>query len=446
MMASPGWRPPSNSELPEPRTLRPVKTDAASRRADERTPDRRPHVIIVGGGMAGLHAARALRTAALRLTVIEPTGHHQFLTRLAAVAAGIQSAGDAAAPLAAMLPGVGIEASPAICIDEGSARVRVVLQDARELHADAVIVTAGAGTQSGTIDGLEHAATLRSAADAITIRQNLGLTGRTPIEHLIVIGGGATGCQLGSAAAVAHPDLEITLIEATGGVLGGFRPALARYAAKVMRRRGVELRCETSVDAITRNGLRLERRGREPNERLDGFVVWAGGVRAAGDAFGLGETRDGRLLIDETGQVVGTSRVFAAGDIAAHTDRRGDLRPMSAQIAAQAGRGVAENVDRLLTGRSSKPLSLNDLGWVVDLGGGQGVAEVLGIPLADDLTARLVPLLHAAIDYRNLWQLGGVDFMGRFGPGNANTPTTDELSADLAAFGLDVDDAGFKPS
>lgn len=396
--------------------------------------------------MAGLHAARALYTAAIRLTMIEPTGHHQFLTRLAAVAAGTQPAGDAAVALEAVLPGVAIEWSPAQRIEENPSGVCVILQDRRRLDADAVIVTAGAATQRTAIDGLEHVATLRSAADAIAIRQNLGSSGRTPIERLIVIGGGATGCQLASAAAVAHPELEITLIEATSDVLRGFRPALGRYAARVMRRRGVDLRCETAVEAITRNRLRLEQRGREPTKRLDGFVVWAGGVRADGDAFGLGETRDGRLLIDETGRVVGTNRVFAAGDIAAHTNPRGDLRPMSAQIATQAGRGVGENIDRLLMGRSTKPLSLYDLGWVVDLGGGQGVAEVLGIPLADNLTARLVPLLHTAIDYRNLWQLGGVDFMRRFGPGNANIPTMDELSADLAAFGLDVDDAGFRPS
>jgi NADH dehydrogenase len=423
-----------------------VKTDHAGQTSAVNTEDHRPHVIIIGGGMAGLHAARVLRTTSIRLTVIEPTGHHQFLTRLAAVAAGTQPAGDAAAPLAAMLPGVATEPSRAMHIEEGPEHARVVLQDARVLDADAVIVTAGAETQGAPIDGFERALTLRSATDAITIRRSLGPSARPQIERLIVIGGGATGCQLASAAAVAHPDLDITLVEAAVGVLGGFRPALGRHAANVMRRRGVDLRCGTAVEAITEKGATLAVAGQRSHESLDGLVIWAGGVRAAGDVFGFGETRDGRLLIDETGRAMGTTRVFAAGDIAAHTDRRGHLQPMSAQIAAQAGRGVGKNVDRFLTGHSLHPLSLNDLGWVVDLGGGRGVADVLGIPLADDLTARLVPLLHTAIDYRNLFQLGGIDFMRRFGPGNANTPTMDELTADLAEFGMEIGDAGFTPS
>ena len=112
---------------------------------------------------------------------------------------------------------------------------------------------------------------------------------------------------------------------------------------------------------------------------------------------------------------------------------------MSAQIAAQAGKGVGANVAAFLGGGGLSSLTLNDLGWVVDLGGGQGVAEVLGIPLADRFSDRLVPLLHTAIDYRNLWQLGGIPFMRAFGPGGSATPTSEELARDLGAFGVELD-------
>jgi NADH dehydrogenase FAD-containing subunit len=112
---------------------------------------------------------------------------------------------------------------------------------------------------------------------------------------------------------------------------------------------------------------------------------------------------------------------------------------MSAQIAAQAGKGVGANAAAFVRGRELRALALNDLGWVVDLGGGQGVAEVLGIPLADRLSDRLVPLLHTAIDYRNLWQLGGIAFMRAFGPGGSTSPTHDQLARDLEAFGVELD-------
>ncbi len=396
--------------------------------------------------MAGLHAARAIRTDAIRLTVVEPTGHHQFLTRLAAVAAGTQPASDAAAPLTEMLPDADIQPATVLRIDEAPDQVRVMLDDNRVLDADVVIVTAGAETRTPPVDGFHRAMSLRSASDAIGIRQKLEPTGQPGVERLIVVGGGATGCQLAAAAAVAHPDLDVTLIEATARVLSAFAPALGRHAAKVLRRRGVDLRCESRVETIGERGLTLTADGTGSSEALDGLVVWAGGVKGTGDTFGLGSTRDGRLVIEETGRTTGSARVFAAGDIAAHTDRREGLRPMSAQIAAQAGRGVGENVQRFLAGQALNPLSLADLGWVVDLGGGQGVADLIGLPLADDLSARLVPLLHTAIDYRNLWQLGGIDFMRRFGPGSTNAPSLEQLAADLAAFGVDLDDPGIRPS
>ncbi len=381
--------------------------------------------------MAGLHAAIALRRHVdADLTIIEPTAHHQFLTRLAAVAAGSQSVGDAATPLAAMVPEATIEPHRAIRVDEHDDGAVVHLDNDRTITADAVIVTAGAEPARPPIKGWSNARPLRSAADALAIRSSLAAA-----DGLVVVGAGPTGCQLAATAAFVHPRLRVTVVDGADRVMPGFRRSLGQRATSILRDRGVELRLGERVAAIKANSVVLD----GSKEHLDGTVVWAAGFQARGDALGLGATRDGRLAIDQFGRTAGSSRVFAAGDIAAHTDRRGDLRPMSAQIAAQAGKAVGSNVAAHLHRSELRALTLTDLGWIVDLGGGQGVAEVLGLPLADRFSDRLVPLLHTAIDYRNLWQLGGLSFMRAFGPGDSPSPSIAELAKDLEAFGVDLD-------
>ncbi len=378
-----------------------------------------------------MHAASALASPAITVTIAEPSGHHPFLTRLAAVAGGTQPRSDAAAALSDLLPTAGIERAAVVGVHEAEDTVRVELADGRSIDADAVIVASGAEAMRPAIRGFDHALTLRSPADAFEIGDQLEST-----DHLIVVGGGATGCQLAGAAAHHRPELRVTIIEATGRLLGGFPPALGHRTATILDQRSVAVRLDSRVAEITGDGVLLEATfgGAEPRS-LAGTVVFAGGFEAQGSNFG--ETRDGRLVIDAAGRLAGCGRVFAAGDIAAHTDRRGALRPMSAQIAAQAGRGVGRNVRRFLAGADPEPFGLTDLGWVVDLGGGRGVAEVLGVPLADPFTDRLVPLLHTAIDYRNLWQIGGFTAMRRFGPGLATTPTLEALERELGSFGLD---------
>lgn len=329
-----------------------------------------------------------------------------------------------------MVPDATIEPHRALRIDEHDDAVTVFLDNGTEITADAVIVTAGAVPARPPIKGWTKSRPLRSAADALAIRSTLESS-----DGLVVVGAGATGCQLAATAAIIHPELAVTIIDGADRPLPGFRHSLGKRAAEILTQRGVELRLGERVSTIKKQSAVLD----ESGEQIDGTVVWAGGFQSQGDAFGLGATREGRLVIDPTGRTTGSTRVFAAGDIAAHTNARSELRPMSAQIAAQAGKGVGANVAAFMTGQRLEPLTLNDLGWVVDLGGGQGVAEVLGLPLADRFTDRLVPLLHTAIDYRNLWQLGGVSFMRAFGPGGSAAPTHDELAKDLEAFGVDLD-------
>lgn len=359
-----------------------------------------PRVAVVGGGTAGAHVIAGLLHEGFSLTLIEPTGHHQFLTRLAAVAGGTAPVSDAAVPLTDLFD-VRVISEPMVSFDDGS----VSLADGSTVDAEIIVVAAGAQPTAPPIEGIEVANSLRSAGDAIRIRQSL--------EHsrgLAVVGGGPTGVQLAGAVSVAHPDVEVTVIEAQQRLLPAFGRSLGERARHILAARGVDVRLNAAVSGFDADDVRLD-----DGSSVPGVPVWAGGFEAVMDE--LGPTDDGRLSLEVDGRVQGFEAVFAAGDAAAHIDPDGQISPMSAQIAVQAAQQVARNIRRLSSGQPTSPLRLRDRGWVVDLGGGVGVAELFGVPLAAPAVDRLPPVIHTAIDLRNLWQLGGIDAVRRLHPG-----------------------------
>ena len=89
----------------------------------------------------------------------------------------------------------------------------------------------------------------------------------------------------------------------------------------------------------------------------------------------------------------------------------------SAQVALQAGRAAGANAARIAHGEAPRPAHVVDLGWIVDLGDGHGVASVGPLPLVGPLLDRVPPLLHEAVDARHLLQAGGLGALLRHAPG-----------------------------
>ena len=348
-------------------------------------------VLIVGGGYAGVHAAAAVRRAGHPVTMLDPTGRHTFVTRLAAVAGGTAPPEDAAAPLAEF--GADVIVGSMVNATDGT----VTLDDGRTLVADAVVITAGAVPISPPIDGLDHSFALRTEADALALRDAIANT-----DALVVIGGGATGVQLAGAAAHTWPELTITLVDGADALLGGMGAATSRDAARILRQRGVELVLGEQVDSIDASGVHVD--GRD----IAGLAVWAAGFSARADHFDIPCDEAGRILTDDDLRVSGWTRTFAAGDIALHLDGGGDELPMSAQIAVQAGDTAGANAARLIDGDEPKSAQLSHRGWVLDLGGRRGLAEVGPFTLTAPGLDLVPPLLHWAIDLKHLIETRGV--------------------------------------
>jgi NADH:ubiquinone reductase (H+-translocating) len=354
-------------------------------------PTRVEGVLVVGGGYAGLHAARAVCRSGVPVTVVDRTGRHDFVTRLAAVAGGTAPVEDASRAVDSFADLVVV--GSVVEIADGS----VTMSDGRTITADAVVVTAGSAPSQPPVDGIELAHALRSAEDAIALRASIARA-----SSLVIIGGGATGVQLSGAAAVAHPSLTIHLVEASPRLLAGMPGAFSSGATRILEGRKVQIHLSSSVERITKQGAIVD------SGLLEGLVVWAGGFSALAQRYGVPTDEDGRILVDEALRVTGSHRTFAAGDIAAHRDRDGHPLPMSAQIAVRAGSAAGRNAARAAQGQPIEAVDLRQIGWVLDLSGRRGLAQVGPVNLTAPGADLVPPFLHDAIDLKDLLEVGGV--------------------------------------
>ncbi len=369
------------------------------RRAGESPAGRNPgkgQVVVVGGGYAGLHAASAVQRLGVDVMVIDDSGSHDFVTRLAAVAGGTAPLSDASAPMKEFQGHT--ESARVTAVGDGT----VELANGRSIDAEAVIVTTGAEVSRPPIEGIEKARGLRNADDAAVLR---GLI--SAADSLVIVGGGATGVQLAGAAAISHPGLQVHLVESANRLLPGSPRSMGRGARRILRSRGVDVLVRTDVDRFTETGVATSA------GEIEGLVVWAGGYSADASRLGLPVADNGRVLVGDDLLVEGMERTFAAGDVAAHLDRNGSQLPMSAQVAVRAGTAAGENGARLVRGEELQRVRISTIGQVVDLGGRRGVAQIGPLTLSGELADLLPPLLHDAIDLKDLLEIGGIGALNR---------------------------------
>ena len=369
-----------------------------------------PHIVVVGGGFAGFHAARRLARMSrgrARITLLNPTDYFLYLPLLPEVAAGILEPRRVAVSLPATLPGVRLLLGEAEHVDPERHEVgyRDADGDPRRLGYDRVVLAAGSVNKLLPIPGLaEHAHGFRGIPEALYLRDHLirqvelAAAADDPAERaarltFVVVGAGYTGtevaahCQLAvrdllrHQPALAHERVRWMLLDVAPRVLPELSPRLSRIADRVLRERGIEVLTGCSVSEALAGGVRLTDGRTVPARTL----IWCVGVRPDPLIEDLGlRTEQGRLVVDEYLSVPGYPGVFACGDAAAVPDltRAGRLTPMTAQHAVRQGTVVAHNVAASLGVGRRRRYKHRDLGFLVDLGGSDAAANPLGVPLS----------------------------------------------------------------
>ena len=359
-------------------------------------------ILIIGGGFAGLYAARALAKADVSITLIDKRNHHLFQPLLYQVATGGLSPGDIAEPIRNILRDqkncrVLLAQAESFDVDR-----RVVCLDDGELSYDWLLVCTGLQNQYFGHDKEWEplAPGLKSLEDAVTIRRRFLMAfelaereadpqRRRDLLTFVVIGGGPTGVELaGTMAEMARKslprdfqsftgaDTRVILVEGGDRLLGAFPEALSVSAKKQLESLGVEVRMNVRVNAIDAGTVTI---GDEvlptPN------VFWAAGIGAGQLLESLGGERDrmGRVCVAPDCSVPGHPEVFVLGDCANLTDASGKMVPGVAQGAIQMGRYAAEVIkSRLGNGVLPGPFVYNDKGMLATIGRSRAVGLVGG--------------------------------------------------------------------
>ena len=385
-----------------------------------------PHVVVIGGGFAGLSASKVLGRTDVRVTLIDRRNHHVFQPLLYQVATATLSPGDIAAPIRWVLRREGNERvllAEASRIDVGGRRVE--LADGDAIAYDYVIVGTGSShAYFGHQEWARFAPGLKTLEDALEIRRRILLAferaeretdpaRQRELLTFVLVGGGPTGVELaGTLAEIARQTLRhefrfidtsltrIVLVEAGATILPTFPPKLRDAARASLVRLGVEVRENTSVTHIDAHGVNLG------DERLDaGTVLWAAGVAASALVRTLGAPVDrvGRVIVNADLSIPDHPEVFVVGDAAAFLHQGGKPLPGVAQVAMQQAAYAARNIIRLTKGETTRPFEYRDYGSMAIVGRLSAIADLGRIHLSGPIAWMAWLFLHIfmLIGFRN---------------------------------------------
>jgi NADH dehydrogenase len=362
--------------------------------------DARPHVVIVGGGFAGLYLARDLGRAPVRVTVVDRTNHHLFQPMLYQVATAALSAPDISYPIRSV---VRRQRNTEVLLGE-VIQVRpesreIELADGTRCSYDYLVLAPGARHSYFSHPDWELLAPgLKNLEDAGEVRRRILLAFERaereadPVarqRHLtfVVVGGGPTGVEVaGAIAEVARfalrrdfrridpRDATILLLEGGPRLLVSYPEALSDRAKQQLRRLGVDVRTETLVTDLE-PGYVQAAGWRIPSDT----VIWAAGNRASPLLRSLGVPLDsqGRVLVQPDCSIPDHPEVFVLGDAAAYPHQPGyAFLPWICPTAIQMGRYAARIIRADLAGRVRWPFRYHNKGQLAVIGRGRAVADL----------------------------------------------------------------------
>ncbi|MFY9984856.1 MAG: NAD(P)/FAD-dependent oxidoreductase [Chthoniobacterales bacterium] len=367
---------------------------------------KKKRVLILGGGFGGLYAALEFekrRDPDFEVTLISQDNFFLFTPMLHEVAASDLDLTHIVNPIRKMLRHVHFFEGEIRSIDVAKRQVMVSHgfdQHTHTLEYDHIVFALGCVTNFYNIPNLmETAVTMKSLGDAIELRNRLiehleeadnecAANDREPLLTFVVAGGGFAGVEtigcindflkgaLPYYSNLRPEMIRVVLVHPGEFVLPELGEQLGRYASRKLAKRGVEIRSNAKIKAVTSTEVELT-----DGTRIKSFtLVWTAGAAPHPllEKLPLPKERQ-RLKVTAAMGVEGNPGIWALGDCAMIPDEHGGYQPPTAQHASREGKVLAHNIIADTRGKDLIPFQFNTLGLLASIGRRTGVARILGI-------------------------------------------------------------------
>ena len=363
------------------------------------------HVVIVGGGFGGLHAALSLGEAPVKVTLIDKRNFHLFQPLLYQVATGGLSPAEISSPLRSILNKQQNTTVLMGEVQDVDPQQQKIFLNKGEINYDTLIVATGVSHHYfGNEQWAPTAPGLKTVEDALEMRRRIFMAFEAAEkEHdadkrrawltFVIVGGGPTGVELaGAISELAYSTLKkdfrnidtaeakIILVEGMDRVLPPYSPDLSAKAEESLVKLGVEVRTKALVTNIA-DKLVTIRQGEETEIVEARTVLWAAGVKASAMGgilathTGAELDRVGRVMVEQDLSIKGYPQIFVLGDLANFTKPDGKPLAGVAPVATQEGKYVADLIVKRLEGKTSPAFEYNDAGSLSVIGRHSAVAD-----------------------------------------------------------------------
>ena len=385
-----------------------------------------PHVVILGAGFGGLTAAKKLKKAPVRITLIDRHNYHLFQPLLYQVAIAALVPSQVAFPVRTIFRGQKNLTFQMGEVNEIDFDARYVKMDGSVIAYDYLILAAGGETNFFGIESVEkNAFYIKDVESAIATRNHLlsmferasreaDTDKRRAMLTFVIVGGGPTGVEIAGALAelISHVmkkeyreldvrEARVLLLEAGDALIASYPDALRKATHHLLERKNVEVMFNAKLTDYNGQRVTLADGGQIESNTL----IWTAGVKAAEvmETLGVERAGSGRVRTEATLQLPNHLDVYVIGDAAYLENGNGQPLPMLSTVAMQQGKVVAENIRRAVKGLTQKPFHYKDPGLLATIGRNAAVARIWGLSFSGFIAWMIWVGLHIyrIIGFRN---------------------------------------------
>ena len=361
-----------------------------------------PRVLILGGGFAGVGAAKKLEKADAEVVVVDRHDYHTFQPLLYQLATGLleqTAVGHSLRDLLEEQENTSVHKATVTAVDLDAREV--TFAEISPISYDYLVLGLGAEVNFfGTKGAAEHAFPMYTLPNAMRLKDHLlerwEAADRDPslVEdgalNVVIVGGGPTGVETAGAVAelyradfakdypsLPQDEARVILVEAGPELFSMFKPKLREYTVNALEERTVEVRTGAMVSSVSPTRVTLK----DGDELKAHTLVWGAGLQgnALVQGLGLELQRGNRIGVGPDLTLPGHPEVYALGDIAAIVDAKTEqVLPQLGSVALQSGEHAGEEIARRIAGKETKPFKYKDKGTMAAIGRRAAVVQMLG--------------------------------------------------------------------